>query len=57
MHFVFRSSTARTTQPIVMHDGSNDAVWFKEVPFMGQNDDKLSFGGLQPPKPPIIWRE
>ena len=33
MYFFFsRRSTAQTTQPILTHDGSNDAVWAKEVP-------------------------
>jgi len=34
--------------PILTHDGSNDAVWSKEVPFGCQNDYNLSFGGMQP---------
>jgi len=38
-------ATARTTHPILTHDGSNDVVWSKEVPFGDKNDDNLSSGG------------
>jgi len=55
--YFFRRSTARTTHPILTHDSSNDAVWSKEVPFVGQNDENLSFGGEQPQTPPIFWRQ
>jgi len=33
IYFFSRKSTARTTHPILTHDGSIDAVWSKEVPF------------------------
>jgi hypothetical protein len=45
------ASTAQTIQPISTHDGSNDAVWSKEVPFGGGNDVKL-FLGVEIPKNP-----
>jgi len=35
-------------QPQPRIDASNDAVWSKEVPFWGLNDENLSFGGQQP---------
>ena len=38
------ASTAQTAEPICTHDGSNDAVCCKEVPFGGRVDTKLHFG-------------
>jgi len=53
----FHRSTAQTTHLILTHDGSNDAVWSKEVPIGGQNDNNLYFARLQPKKPPIFLRQ
>jgi len=52
--FFFRRSSVWTTHPILTHNSSNDADWFKEVPFGGQNDDSLSFGINEPYKLPIF---
>ena len=38
------ASTAQTAESICTHDGSNDAVYCKEVPFGGRVDTKLHFG-------------
>ena len=35
-----------------MVDGSNDAVWRKDVPFGGRNYNKLILGGYTPLKHP-----
>jgi len=50
----FRGSIARTTHLIVTHDGSNDAVLSKEVPFGGQNDDNSSVGVCSPKTANIV---
>ena len=39
--FLFLSSpTAKTTEPILTHDGSSDAVSRKEVPFGGLDNER-----------------
>jgi hypothetical protein len=52
--FFLYASTPKTTQPIYTHDGSNDAVYCKEVPFGGRVDKKLHFGVKIPQKPQIL---
>ena len=49
--FFLYASAAQTIQPILTHNGSNDAVCSKEVPFGGGNDVKLFLGVENPPKP------
>ena len=48
------ASTAQTAKPICIHDGSNDAVCCKEVPFGGRVDTKLHLGVKTPQKPQIL---
>ena len=50
--FFFRSSTGQTAGPIFVFDGSNDAVWRKEVPFGGRIDQNSYSGGHYPQKHP-----
>jgi len=38
--FFLSSSTAKTTKPILTHDGSYDAVSRKEVPFGGLDNER-----------------
>ena len=51
------ASTAQTVEPIYTHDGSNDAVCCKEVPFGGRVDTKLHSGVKTPRKPQILEPE
>ena len=52
--FLFLSSpTAQTPQPILTVDGSNDAVWRKDVPFGGRIYCKQILGGNNPLKLPL----
>ena len=59
----FRRSTAQTTQPILTHDSSKDAVWTKEVPskkvYPSQNihDQYLTNGMLKPSRDLIGYGE
>ena len=52
--FFLYASTAQKAEPIRMHNGSNDAVCCKEVPFRGRVDKKLHLGD-KPPKNPKFW--
>ena len=52
--FFLYASTAQTAEPICAHDGSNDAVCCKEVPFGSRVDTKLHFG-VKPPEKPKFW--
>ena len=55
--FFLSASTAQTAEPISMHNGSNDAVCSKEVPFGGRIDTKLHLGVKIPRKPQILEPE
>ena len=48
------ASTAQTAEPICTHNGSNDAVCCKEVPFGGRVDTKLHLG-VKTPENPKFW--
>jgi len=48
--FFFRSAAGQTAGPIFVVDGSNDAVWRKEVPFGGHIDQNPYLGGHLPQK-------
>ena len=52
VYMYVRSSTGQTAGPIFVVDGSNDAVWRKEVPFGGRIDQNSYFAGQIPPKHP-----
>ena len=54
IYFFLHVSTAQTAQPIYTHDGSNDAVCCKEVPFGGRIDMKLHLG-VKIPENPKFW--
>ena len=54
--FFLHASTAQTAEPICTHDGSNDAVCCKEVPFGVRVDTKLHLGVKTPRKPQILER-
>jgi len=47
LHTIFHASTAQTTQPIVTHNSSSDAILVKKVAFVGRNINLL-FRVLQP---------
>ena len=55
--FFLHASTAQTAEPMCTHDGSNDAVCCKEVPFGGRVDTKLHLGVKTPWKPQILEPE
>ena len=52
--FFLYASSAHTVEPICTHDGSNDVVCCKKVPFEGRVDMKLHLGGQNPRKPQIL---
>ena len=54
LFFFLYASTAQTAEPISTHNGSNDAVCCKEVPFGGRIVTKLYLGVKTPRKPQIL---
>jgi hypothetical protein len=47
--------TAQTAGAILMVNGSKDVVWWKDVPFGGQNNIAEGLVGQIPPKHTIFW--